>query len=151
MLSLRPPSLFPLFIYFLKSCVRGRVQNSSLADRQNLPNDKLTATATTTKKLKPVTRETEKQQREVQINISRAGTRPNTEGRGDNVSGRRGVSILFFFCFLKRYDRCRWMETIKIHSEGGAEVTHTQQRCRYVTKPKTHTPPPGECVWVHMI
>lgn len=122
--------LHPPFIPIRR--VRGRVQNSSLADwritkrqvNSNSDNNEKTQTSNTG---------TEKQQRGVQINISRAGTQ-YTDG---DIGGG--------WCL--RYNCCGWMETIKQHSEGGAAVT--QQWCRYVTKPKHTTR--RVCVCVHMI
>lgn len=56
--------LVPFFLslfYFFFSCVRGRVQNSSLADRQNYQTTSSTATATTTEgEKKPKTKTPQK-------------------------------------------------------------------------------------------
>lgn len=66
--------LFPFFFF----CVRGRVQNSSLADRQ-ITKRQVNSNSDDNEKTQTSNTGTEKQQREVQINISRAGIRWYTE------------------------------------------------------------------------
>lgn len=104
-----------------------------------LPNDKLTATATTTKKLKPVTRET-----------TERGTNKHLKRRDSLVHGGVGAGVEGGGHWEEggglRYDCRGWMETIKQHSKGGTVVT--QRWCRYVTKPKHTTRRACVCVCV---
>lgn len=118
---------FPFFFFISFPVCEGECRTPAWQIGK-LPNDKVNSNSDDNKKTQTSNTGTEKQQREVQINISRVGTRWYT-GREIDFKGERGGGGL-------RYDCRGWMETIKQHSKGGTVVT--QQWCRYVTKPK-HT------------